>query len=745
MPPHGVRTCLGILLFAAVATTGSRSAPGQVRVPLRGFLPSADFELSESIQLDRADSAVRAELERADAQLADGQWDEGVRTLREVMENSGDKLMEITQHRHISLRSYCQLKIAALPPEALALYRRRVDAVAETWYARGVARRDRGLLLNVVEQALASSWGDDALLALGELSLQAGQYASARDAWERIIPRSALRDAPSDWLGYPDTELDLAGVRARLVLVSILEGSLGRAHGELDRFVELHAEAEGRFGGREVNYATALKELLAEAPTWPEREPSGDWPTFAGAPSRHRVAAPGPQVGRVAWRMELPSTARPDAGRDNGRTAGPAAADDPGSPLSYHPVVAGDLVLVNTQSEIRAFDRRTRQAAWGLGAIFRDPLDPSVRESFVPPDTLGVPRFTLTVFGDRVYAKMGSAVTSRPQESAYAVPSGYLVCLDLAAQGRLAWKALPEDKQWAFEGSPVCDGRGVYVAMRHSELGPQAHAYVACFDPETGRLLWRTFVCGAETRARGLLHQATHNLLALEGDTLYYNTNLGAVAALSTHDGRIRWVSLYPRAQKGSLLSPAPHWSRDLTPCLYDRGTLLVAPSDSPSLFAFDAATGRLLWQSGPELEDVVHLLGVAGDRLIASGERLYWIALSGPKRGSVERMWPQGTEKLGHGRGTLAGDLVYWPTRHRVLLFDQASGRQVRAIDLGPLGLGGGNLIVSAGELLIADGDSVTALAPGAPGEPERGELTDRAARSGDGIEKAARLLRGS
>ena len=44
------------------------------------------------------------------------------------------------------------------------------------------------------------------------------------------------------------------------------------------------------------------------------------------------------------------------------------------------------------------------------------------------------------------------------------------------------------------------------------------------------------------------------------------------------------------------------------------------AAADSRRILAFDAATGQILWQTGSEVEDVVHLLGVAGDRLIASG-----------------------------------------------------------------------------------------------------------------------------
>ena len=66
----------------------------------------------------------------------------------------------------------------------------------------------------------------------------------------------------------------------------------------------------------------------------------------------------------------------------------------------------------------------------------------------------------------------------------------------------------------------------------------------------------------------------------------------------------------------------------------------MVAPADSPLVFALDAATGQMLWRL--DLEDVRQLLGVAGDNLIASGGRLYWIGLKGQERGRLVHVWPR-------------------------------------------------------------------------------------------------------
>jgi outer membrane protein assembly factor BamB len=697
---------LAILLTGLLASDRA----GIARAQPGAFVPNTHFELSDTVQVDRADNVVRGNLERAKAYLAARQWSEAIETYRQVMENSGAMLVGVTAQRFISVRDYCHLQLAAAPHEALELYRRRVDPLAQQWYEQGIAGHDRQPLLNVVQQAFASRWGDRALLTLGEMALESGDYAAARGFWEQILPVAAAdRAAAQTWLAYPDTQVDLAAVRARLVLVSILEGSTVRARGELAQFAHLHPTAQGPLGGRAVNYAEAMRTMLAESAAWPKPKADPDWPTFAGSPARNREAPEAADVAGVAWR--LPLAKLPAAHGD-----GPAVltalrwSADSLLPLSFHPLVIGRLALVCNHREIMAVDVRTGKPAWGgeRAAIYRDPLEDTLPWSPKPADSLGLPRYTLTVCDGKLYARMGTVVTNRPQEARGVFHPGYLVCLDLDTQGRLLWKAVPEEG-WAFEGAPLCASGNVYVAMRRNDIRPQAH--VACFGAQTGNLRWRRFVCAAETPARGTLHEVTHNLLTLVRDTIYYNTNLGAVAAVNARDGQIQWVSLYPRDRQGDLARMPSHWDRDLTPCLYDRGTLLVAPADSPRIFGLDAATGQILWQSGLELGDVQHLLGVAHDRLIASGDRLYWIGLKDAGQGRVLHIWPEGNQRLGYGRGILAGGSVYWPTRREIYVFNAKTAQQEKVINLPPRGIGGGNLLFAAGRLLVAGPTELVAL----------------------------------
>lgn len=676
-------------------------------------------DVPSAVLVDRADAAVLAELDRAKALLASHQWEEAIQSLTELMERAGTKLVPITPERFVPLQTYGHLLLCQLPAEGLAVYRRQVDPVVQRWYEEGRRLQQKELLEQVVDRAFVSSWADDALWLLGQMALEAGEYAEARWYWERLIPvgeggqadpnpinppggASKAEAFPvASWLGYPDPQKDLAAVRARLVCTSILEGSFRRAKQELEQFARLHPEARGRLGGRQVCYKEALQQMLEEAADWPRRKGAEDWPTFAGSGERNGIFVPVPPIGPLRWRISLPTGAGA-TGVSAPPAEQPTVAESSHQPLCYYPVIVGRWIFVNTLWEVLGWDLLTGKPLWNQQPIYRDPLDPSARAALLPRQMWGKVRCTLTVHGNRLYARMGTPVTAWGQQGAHGPARGYLICLDLEGEGRLLWRQQPEDPHWAFEGTPIADERSVYVAMRRSELGPHVQTYVACLDAETGRVQWRTFVCSAEPPAPNL-PQATHQLLTLHGQTLYYNTDLGAVAALRSRTGQIQWLSLYPRSNRPTQGPLSRHWARQLNPCLWDRGIVYVAPADSPSIFAFDGATGQILWQTGPELADAVHLLGVWEDRLIATGDRVYGIATTGPRRGQVVFRWPEGPDRLGYGRGFLANGQIWWPTRDSIHVVDACTGRPIRQILLRPLQTSGGNLLIGPGEWIIA------------------------------------------
>jgi outer membrane protein assembly factor BamB len=523
-------------------------------------------------------------------------------------------------------------------------------------------------------------------------------------------------------LTYPDSSLDPAAVAARMVLVSILQQAPTRAQQELAAFQQRYAAARGPLGGSDVVYSQWLRALLEESTTWPAAEPTGDWPTLGGSPQRQRAVPGTLRLGPLVWSVPLPREAAHAALARSVAWRHDRPGENSQWLLSYHPIVVGDLVLWCTAQQVFALNLHTGKPAWPGPRPSDDPAS-SPGEIFptagsLPPAVdrepyLGAARYTLTAFGNRLFVRLGSPITQPRSSGTAPLDPGYLLGLDLSAQGRALFRLEPEDATWSFEGTPLSDGRYLYVAMRRLGLRPQA--FVACYDTDISppRLVWRRMICSADPPGRGELAEATHNLLTLSGGTLFYNTNLGAIAALDSRDGRLRWVCVYPRATRRNpwfaAYRPA-HVYRDLNPCVYAQGTVFAAPADNPHVFAFDAASGHLLWNTTPGLvpDDLTHLLGVAGGNLVGTGDRLW---LFDATSGRLVARWPDG-DPLGLGRGALVGRHVLFPSASpamNVYIVDAATGQLAdEPIPLLYRQATPGNLIVTPDYLLIAGIDAL-------------------------------------
>jgi outer membrane protein assembly factor BamB len=725
-----------------------------------GFAPATQAELTPP-RVEAVSGLVAARLEQARALVANNSWDDAVAIYRELLADDTDRVVPLDKDRYLSLRTYCHLQIARLPAEALAAYRRQVDPLAEQWYQEGVARRDERLLHRIVDELFCSSWGDDALLALGDLALERADYAAARRYWLQTNPllRSpdglplwiALHDIdldkhwsdfagrwnerpqPPEWLAYPDTQLELAELRARLVLVSLRAGESDRAALELDVLRRLHPQAVGRLGGQDAPLVATLERLLNSAGDRSAAEFQSNWPTYAGSPNRSTIAAPLAPILRPGWAKPV-SLANHKPGEPRlsfgGITiSGPLWNDEEPRvpvresqrPLSCFPIVVGRTVLFADADGIHAADLSTgRPAITSDGLLARNESveQPVTQFRLETRSTIsyGVPRETLTAYDGIVYGRIGRPATTA-LDAAEAAPADSLVGLDLARDGLLTFRQRPADGGWSFDGVPLSDGRRLFVAMRHSDVTP--HAYVACFDASAQTQLWRTSLGSADTPAAGDGNaQITHNLLTRADDRLYINTNLGLVAALDVDKGRICWLHRYQRLS-GSPFSTGRHrplhFDRDPSPCLYHSGLVVVAPSDAPIIFALDADTGRRVWTTD-QVPDALHLVGVVNHNLIVSGNRL---AVVDVRSGSMQFVWPESEQAgiRGMGRGVVAGEEIFWPTRHEIYVLHAVTGQRTRTpLRLAPISDSGANLVAAHGHLLIAGPDKLMALSPAPP-----------------------------
>lgn len=400
-------------------------------------------------------------------------------------------------------------------------------------------------------------------------------------------------------------------------------------------------------------------------------------------------------------------------------------------------MIAGDSVYIANPNGITAVQLADGSPLWDdrvaneVGLIH--PAE-KVADRSRAMRTHGVPRFTIQLTDHQLWAKVYRPIVASDAASGESRRMGadqaYVVGLDLSAEGRLLRRWEPSQSEWGAEwtldGTPVVQGRRMYCSLRRQDA-VRSQSHVLCMDLDSGEIVWRTFVSSAESPRSRKGYEFGHHLLTLQHGVLYFNSNLGAIAAIRADEGKILWLCRYPRSDYtvGDPDRADRFLYRDLNPCLVHAGAVLAAPSDCDRIFSLDAATGDLLWSTdGERATDAVHLLGVAQDHLIVSGDYLYWFDVH---TGRCLAQFPEPRKEApgfplpqprGFGRGLLVNDEVWFPTRETLLVFPQSPPANPkdaaaplgfvvppvhREISLVDRGASGGNLIAGRRMLLIA------------------------------------------
>jgi|GEM_PF-4247963 len=703
---ESITATVAVIVFFALAVSCCAQTVSEQSAESSGSVQTVESE-SPVVPL-QADPALVVETARFQALMAADRQTEALDLLIRLSRTDTSGLMPLDSSpsteatRYVPFADSVQRQLRQLPPEMLADYRARVDGLADRWFRRALDTRDWSYLQRIVDEVSASTSGDQSLLLLGELSLRSGDSSAARAYWLQLLCNRADRapfepglslavsatDAPQDLIvPYPDSKIDPAAVIARLVLAELLGGNRDRAQAGLAQLRAKYPDASGHFGGRAVRYVDHLSELIEQSVDWPtsgEVNQADRWQTFAGSAARNRRAVdpPGGDSLRLAWELKL---ADEELAAERS-----LAADVDGPMFPFFPVQVDNRIYLRMARQLLAVNATSGVAAFGSGdspLVYQLPDD-----DWSPPvgPVGGEIARTLTVDGDRLFARLGASVPPRSAgDDEYR--QAQIVCFDLRAECRLVWRFRPASG-WTVEGSPVVGAAGVFVGLRRGDV--LVESAVARLDRDTGRLRWLRPLASTrrEDSSSGQAWQgeASSNLAALVGETVYYNTNRGVLAALRADDGQVRWLTKYRSGEEVSQSYRVP------SPCIYDRGILLVAPGDSPAVLALDAATGRTSWRLA-DAAGVSHLLGVAGDRLIATGARVVWINTTGEKAGIVTKSWqPADTNIRATGRGQLTDTSVWFPRAGKIHVLDLQTGGESRTYDIsGPLPNGGNVMLL--------------------------------------------------
>jgi outer membrane protein assembly factor BamB len=625
----------------------------------------------------------------------------------------------------LQVRRLCHLRLQALPAAARWHYRQRMETESKRLLVLGWKHRDPAPLRKIVDEMFGSAASAEALELLGDLAFEHGDFEEARAWWRQLasLPaadgtapeRLPLRLAGPLWI-------DLVRVEAKQILALAFQGLLAQAQDELNRFHRRYPQARGALAAADGPYSETVQAALARVVKAGLANNADPWPTFAGSAERNGVLTVCPPAtlweDGPSWRVALPTLDRPKKnGKD--KAIDPADRNHPVRRTAVHPVIAGQQVLSAGADSVTSYhlftgkllfryDLKTAGLGVGGAAERKDPL----------------PRFTLTVDGDRAYARLGRQRLGLPRGDREADEACYLVCLDLAEPGRSdrpreKWhvKAQPEE---FFEGAPlVRDGRA-YIAVSRLN-GKRVTTAIHCYD-RFGRLRWSRDVCEVpefEENASPRFHQ---HLLTWAGNQLVYCTHAGAVAAVDPWTGQTLWVVRYP--SRAPLFSDGGLPVRDLAPCVHDDGRVFVAPADSDRLFCLEACSGRVLWER--DGLEIVHVLGATRGRVLLTVRH----GLHAVDAATGLTLWQQPSEGrlAGQGRGLIAGSWLLWPTHDGKLPLRAvtiAEGRQQKGDEENPFAepavfdptqlrlIPAGNLALGNGCLVVAGADQLVAFVP--------------------------------
>jgi outer membrane protein assembly factor BamB len=642
----------------------------------------AEEEMLSRIGLSGESARTARRLQSIDKAIAEKKWPDAVDELVRTMAEAGDDLVPVDVRHCLQARRLCQLRLARLPPEALRLYRGRVDSQAKKWLEEGATSRDPAVLQRLVDECFCSQFSEQALDLLGNLAFERGAFDEAEHWWQMLaVPASRADSGPAvkDTLVFPDPHLDVARVRAKQLLAQLFRGAPDFAL-ELQDFEARHGTAAGHLAGRDSNFVDILKRLAAHADTLAGPPALDAWLSFAGAASRSFVLpeASGrlrrmPQLNGLEWTVKL-GELREKTLEESELLAGDARL------LPFYPVIVKERVFVANARSVKGYDLFSREP---VQPVFQYDAPAGINESDldlqVPiKDLMSSLSYTLTARDDRLYARLGAQHIGSPNSSE--VPS-YLVCLNLQTTlGSVErWQVkTPDGLHAAFEGAPVVHNGRVYAAVTRLAAG-QTQTAILCLDADRGVVRWQRDVCETQELS-GKEKRYRHHLLTAAGSSVFYCSHSGAIVALDAESGRRLWAVRYP--SRGLNTEEGLPSRRGLAPCVYAAGRLYVAPLDYGRLLCLDADTGHVLWERSLE---TVHLLGVAGGKLFlntvtstGTGIPLQHNlrALDAATGAPVWHKPDDGQSGLATiGRGLLAGHRVYWPTSQRLIVLDQETG----------------------------------------------------------------------
>jgi len=194
------------------------------------------------------------------------------------------------------------------------------------------------------------------------------------------------------------------------------------------------------------------------------------------------------------------------------------------------------------------------------------------------------------------------------------------ILLDSKDTAKVAWSAFEANqsslKKTLFQTPPLVAGGRIYVGCATLSKQSQWDYGVACFS-RSGRLMWLSNFAFNKALC------TTGGILSENDGKIYYLTNGGLFACLDARGGQVEWVVRYavaPAEEQPSGVAYPPN-----VPLFWKgvwkgraRRVVVIMPSDSEFVSAYDLDAKRLLWRE--ERFGATSILGFYKDCVILTG-----------------------------------------------------------------------------------------------------------------------------
>ncbi len=697
----------GILQWNA-ARVGAQQAV-QAQAVLEGRPVEDGSILATGPAMLEVDPDADSLLSRANDSIEIGQYRDALLILDHIIAHYGHVPHQTQSGVYRSMRHIVERRIAQLPPEGLNLYRLNVEGHARALIGGDVKDcRDTEALNALVDRYYLSTIGDDAAYALAILSMDRGEFVTARKLLRRILE------------DYPDPSVDRRAVLNRLAVAAARTGAIDladRSVAELRRQPGVRAASVRRVEQIVNRYRGAAPGRAASdwAMKWGDPSRTAVMPPLGGDPMRHKIDRLA-----LAWEHAFPLTNEKNVwGRMRMRLDNYAKQSWPSLwkrwrdqrwlPAQQMLVRSGRLYYKAPEALL------CRDAATGA-LIWKSPnLAFNATQWRHNHDASGDPDWPATVeemlmFGDQVSGDvtlidnivfhiehhdqavwLSDQDAQRSARSNRQMPQGNrLVAVDAETGTRLWNRGLTADRSNTlgsvrFLNAPVPGPMGMFVVVDRG-----GDVYLVSLEPETGRMLWDRYLCSTP---RHRMPPTATAAVTVRDDEVYVVPGSGVVFCADALDGELKWARQYPQ----TIPDENRHRFHNRTAIGREHGTqgwednavfvtgpvAVVAPWDARTLLLLDRRTGQTVKdpRSGAAIDPILieqprYCIGLHRDRLVtAQGDEL--VAMD-TRDGSV--VWRAPIDGA-TGRAALTEDAIYAPCDDRIMVVELEAEGRLRAI----------------------------------------------------------------